>query len=111
MIPLFQSSNLNNSFQFHNELSPETNIQILKKYILNKTTLSSEENNHLIDRKEVIAHATLSAFLHHWPSSFDRLTFKQIKKLLAETHEIKKIEINRWMTQRKIAIAKISKSL
>lgn len=58
-----------------------------------------------VDRKEVVAHATLSALAHHWPSR----TPPEIAPLLACTSEIKIIERSRWMTQRRIAIAKLAK--
>ncbi|MCM2276710.1 MAG: hypothetical protein NDJ89_01380 [Oligoflexia bacterium] len=56
-----------------------------------------------IDREAVVAHATLSALIHHWPSK----SSPQIEDLLAQTIRIKEVERSRWMTQRRIAIAKL----
>ena len=56
-----------------------------------------------IDRKEVVAHATLSALQNHWPSRSSR----QIEELLANTVRVKNTEQSRWATQRRIAIAKL----
>ncbi|MGZ3688607.1 MAG: hypothetical protein ACXWP5_09780 [Bdellovibrionota bacterium] len=60
-----------------------------------------------LDRPEIVAHATLSALSHHWPSK----TSPEILELLAETCEIQKLEHTRWAIQRRIATAKIARSL
>ncbi len=60
-----------------------------------------------IDRPEVVAHALLSALTHHWPSSSDQAT----RELLDRTLKIKEVERSRWITQRRIAIAKLAKHL
>ena len=58
------------------------------------------------DRLEIVAHAMLSALVHHWPSR----TTADLSRLLSDTLEIKEIEHSRWMTQRRIAIAKLAAS-
>jgi hypothetical protein len=58
-----------------------------------------------IDRPEVVAHALLSALTHHWPTFSDDGT----RELLNRTLEIKEIEHSRWITQRRIAIAKLAR--
>ena len=60
-----------------------------------------------IDREEVVAHATLSALVHHWPSHAD----ETVRLLLEETWEIRSAEKSRWITQRRIAIARLAKAL
>jgi hypothetical protein len=58
-----------------------------------------------IDRAQVVAHATLSAWVHHWPS---RATLQQ-QALLQATVSIKDLEHSRWITQRRIAIGKLAR--
>ncbi|MEK6706437.1 MAG: hypothetical protein AABZ06_11685 [Bdellovibrionota bacterium] len=63
-----------------------------------------EAFNTTVDRAEVVAHATLSAFIHHWPSQ----STAEMLNLLEDTAKIRIAEPSRWMTQRKIAIAKLA---
>jgi hypothetical protein len=56
------------------------------------------------DRAQVVAHATLSAWAHHWPSQVDPGT----RALLEATQAIRTAEPGRWMVQRRIAIAKLA---
>lgn len=56
-----------------------------------------------VDRPEVVAHATLSALVHHWPSRAS----PGMVALLEATAMIKTIEHSRWAVQRRIAIAKL----
>jgi hypothetical protein len=63
-----------------------------------------ESGNHAtVDRKEVVAHATLSALAHHWPTQVNA----GILQLLESTATIKSVERSRWVVQRRIAIAKL----
>jgi len=58
-----------------------------------------------VDRPEVVAHATLSAWIHHWPASAsvsDHL-------LIQATRQIRVAEESRWLKQRRIAIAKLAR--
>jgi hypothetical protein len=71
----------------------QSSIQRLRAYTDRRTP----------DRDEVVAHATLSAFAHHWPSKCGA----EILQLLADTDRIKREEPSRWKTQRRIAIAKL----
>ena len=64
-------------------------------------------SNASIDRAEVVAHATVSAFVHHWPSRSE----SALQTLLEQTHIIKETERSRWMTQRRLAVAKLAKQL
>jgi hypothetical protein len=57
------------------------------------------------DRPEVVAHATLSAVLHHWPSRAPVGT----DALLAATSVIRLREGSRWQTQRRLAIARLAR--
>lgn len=59
----------------------------------------------MVDRDQVVAHATLSALAHHWPSKAD----EALIRLLAATSKIKQTEHSRWSTQRRIAIAKLAR--
>jgi hypothetical protein len=61
----------------------------------------------VVDHPQIVAQATLSALAHHWPS---RCT-EQMLRLLDSTQDIKNVELSRWATQRRIAIAKIHKVL
>src|SRR3989344_2832 len=54
------------------------------------------------ERDQVIAHATLSAWLHHWPSQVPTEVASRLAELLADTQDIRSIEASRWMTQRRI---------
>jgi hypothetical protein len=63
------------------------------------------ESSAFVDRPEVVAHALLSALTHHWPTFSDDAT----RELLKRTVEIKEVEHSRWITQRRIAIAKLSR--
>ena len=58
-----------------------------------------------VDRAEICAHALLSALVHHWPEK----STHRLDSLLAATQEIKTFEHSRWMTQRRIAIARLSR--
>lgn len=58
-----------------------------------------------VDRADIVAHATLSAFMHHWPTQ-GRDEWIQ---LLQQTHTIRETEKSRWLTQRRIALAKLAK--
>jgi hypothetical protein len=58
-----------------------------------------------VDRREICAHALLSALVHHWPEKSTPL----LERLLAATSQIKVHEHSRWMTQRRIAIARLSR--
>lgn len=60
-----------------------------------------------IGREEIVAHATLSALQHHWPS----LAGERIRALLVETKNIRSTENSRWMIQRRIAISKLQRVL
>jgi transposase len=59
----------------------------------------------MVDRSQVVAHATLSALAHHWPSRTDA----GIQRLLESTARIKALEHSRWAAQRRIAIAKLAR--
>lgn len=58
-----------------------------------------------VDRAEVVAHATLSAWAHHWPKQAS----PAVLELLATSVRIKNAERSRWMVQRRIAIAKLAR--
>lgn len=58
-----------------------------------------------VDREMIVAHATLSAFIHHWPSKAQ----PEISELLTKTKFIRDLENSRWHTQRRIAISKLSR--
>ncbi|MDR3608288.1 MAG: hypothetical protein P4M08_13035 [Oligoflexia bacterium] len=60
-----------------------------------------------IDRPQVVAHATLSGFAHHWPSRVDAA----LLALLEATSVIKEVESSRWIVQRRIAVAKLARAL
>ena len=77
----------------------ETAVTILSRFLL----LSSTDK--VIDREQIVAHATLAAFTHHWPS----LTTQSDRTLLIATGEIKAVEHSRWLTQRRIALAKLAR--
>lgn len=72
----------------------DSSVEILQRYL--------KDPSQAIDRKEVVAHATLSALSHHWPSK----STAQIHYLLEVTQKIKTLEHSRWAIQRRIAIAK-----
>ncbi|MGK5088936.1 hypothetical protein WDW86_15365 [Bdellovibrionota bacterium FG-2] len=74
-------------------------IQILQEYLQQKM----RGLNPAIDRPQVVAHATLSAWEHHWNPLCSPLE----KRLLENTLDIKSAETSRWLTQRRIAIAKL----
>ena len=80
----------------------EISLTILTRFLIDR----QNGLKPLVDRKEVVAHATLSALAHHWPS---RATSQSLF-ILEATKEIKTAESSRWMTQRRIAIAKLQKS-
>ncbi len=75
-----------------------TSIQVLMDFMRSQT---------VVDRKEVVAHATLSAWVAHWPQEALALE----RDLLAKTQTIQTQEASRWLKQRRIALAKLSKKL
>ena len=80
----------------------EFSIKILSDYLSRK----SNGIEASVDRDEVVAHATLSAWVHHWPSEAS----SDVLRLLLETSRIREAEQSRWMTQRRLALAKLSKA-
>jgi hypothetical protein len=80
-------------------------IQNAKNILMQFERSQRSESPAAVDRPEVVAHALLSALTHHWPTFSDDET----KELLDRTLEIKEIEHSRWITQRRIAIAKLSR--
>lgn len=60
-----------------------------------------------IERQEVVSHALLSAWNHHWPTSRS----DELDELLKSTNFIKTTEHSRWMTQRRIAVAKLAQKI
>ncbi len=79
-------------------LDLNSHFEILQRYCAARSA---------IDRVEVVAHATLSALVHHWPSQAD----ETIRTLLEETWEIRSAEKSRWITQRRLAIARLANEL
>lgn len=84
-------------------LTQDQALAILEEFLARN---SSEKRAH-VDRPEIVAHATLSAWVHHWPSRVK----PGVAEVLAATPEIRALENSRWMTQRRIAIAKIARVL
>jgi hypothetical protein len=79
----------------------ESSLRILKEF-----TASENQGFPLeVDREQVVAHATLSALDHHWPSRSN----PEIRKAISESARIKDIEHSRWAIQRRLMIAKFSK--
>lgn len=76
--------------------------QILSQYLQKKTA----GNNLSVDRPEIVAHALLSGLCHHWPS---RANDAQ-RELIQSTLDIRAAENSRWLTQRRIAIAKLARA-
>ena len=77
----------------------------LSRQVLTDFMIQLEKGDSiLVDRCQVVAHATLSALMHHWSS---RLMMGD-RELLKSTQIIREREPNRWMTQRRIAIAKLA---
>lgn len=60
-----------------------------------------------VDRPQVVAHATLGAWISHWPG---RATLDE-RDLLARTIAIRAAEPGRWIKQRRIALAKLSRAV
>jgi hypothetical protein len=60
-----------------------------------------------VDRPEVVAHATLGAWISHWPG---RSTSVE-RDLLAQTVAIRAAEPGRWIKQRRIALTKLSRAV
>jgi hypothetical protein len=81
----------------------ETSKSTLEAYIHN----AKERGDTSVGRKEVLAHAFLSALQHHWPSKAEA----SFRRLLIDSVAIREAEPSRWMTQRKIAIRKLSEFL
>ncbi len=59
------------------------------------------------DRAQVVAHAVLSALVHHWPSR----ARPEWSELLARTARVKDSERSRWVVQRRLAIAHFARTL
>ena len=79
----------------------ESAKQVLERFLADK----SGGGRPPIDREQVVAHALLSGWNDHWPSDVDART----RELLSSTEEIKAAERSRWMTQRRIAVAKLAR--
>lgn len=73
--------------------------------ILKSWAETSSRDLGSIDRPQVVAHATMSAFCQHWPSA----ATEEMLFLLEQTSEIKALENSRWRVQRRIALAKLSR--
>ncbi len=80
----------------------DASIEILRSFL----ALKLKGANPQVDRPEIVAHAVLSGLAHHWPEKVS----DQERALLEQTLEIKLVERSRWMTQRRIAIAKLARA-
>jgi hypothetical protein len=60
-----------------------------------------------LSRELVVAYATLAAFAHHWPSRASA----HVKALLIEFFWVREREPDRFLKQRRIAVAKLSEGL
>lgn len=58
-------------------------------------------------REQVVAYATLAGFAHHWPSQAN----DEINSILKKCEWIKEAEYGRYLKQRRIAIAELSKKI
>lgn len=83
--------------------SIDESISILQNYLRARQSGSIAA----VDRKEVVAHATVSAFVAHWPTQAG----DSLPVLLAATSDVPEQEKSRWMVQRRIAISRLSKNL
>lgn len=61
----------------------------------------------IVDRPQIVAHATLSAFTQHWPDLAD----SDLLEVLSASIEIKETERSRWIVQRRIALVKLAREL
>jgi hypothetical protein len=82
-----------------------SHIEIAKR-VLERFLAESRDGTPTVEREQVQAHALLSGWRDHWPSQIDANT----QELLASTQRIRLTEPGRWMTQRRIAIAKLAKA-
>jgi hypothetical protein len=73
---------------------------VLTDFLLTQSLV--DECDIEITRDHVVAHSALAALSHHFPD----LASQQTRDLLERSCIIRKIENSRWMTQRRIAIAK-----
>lgn len=64
-----------------------------------KCATASSEGTISVDRKEVVAHATIHAWVSHWPS----LKSEKMDSLLKRNEIIYRREPSRWKKQRRIA--------
>lgn len=80
----------------------EMSVRILREF------LEAEERDlhPVIERDQVVSHATLSGLVHHWPSK----ATPELLDLLGKTERIKAVERSRWAVQRRIAIAKLARA-
>jgi hypothetical protein len=79
----------------------ESAKQVLERFLSEKA-----QGTACVDREQVVAHAFLSGLSAHWPSR----SGSEMRELLSSTQEIKFAERSRWMTQRRIAIAKLARA-
>lgn len=78
-------------------------VEILRRFLAHRR----EGLPAPVDRDLVVAHATLSALLHHWPS----VAKADWRSLLDGTAAIRAQEGSRWLTQRRIAVARLAREL
>ena len=61
------------------------------------------------DRPELVAHAVLSGFAHHWPEH-PLLSECGIPELLQKTGWLRKAEPGRWIKQRRMGLTKLARA-
>ena len=60
-----------------------------------------------LTREQIVAYATLAGFAHHWPSQ----STDEIGLILKKYEWIREAEYGRYLKQRRIAIASLSKAV